>query len=109
MDLDEVREGAPKIAREINEDKRTGCWNWHGAMGGPHENLPVAPIAASNRSVRRFLWLMRAGNISKKMTIVNTCGNDRCVNPSHSAVRGAFVTLFKRKEQRAHDCHHRSA
>jgi|SRR5215831_10453080 len=106
MELEDLRDVAPKLRERIVELAGKGCWLWIGSMGSSDGTVPVfwdgVGHGAPGRtmfSVRRFLWLMEHDDrtLARKEIVVNTCGNHHCVNPAHAAIRSRYHTVADRQ------------
>lgn len=66
-------------------DEDSGCWNWRMGYSRTRTKLPVAWIAAEQRTVSVIRWVYTQTRAKKlgKMTVWRTCGNQECVNPDH--------------------------
>lgn len=61
-----------------------GCWEWQGAFDG--KGIPAVQILSLNKSsmsVRRLIYLIAVGPISKGRVVLPDCENRKCVNPAH--------------------------
>ena len=57
------------------------CWSWVGSVGAyGHGQFR---IAGEMEKAHRFSYELLVGPIPKAMHLHHTCGNARCVNPSH--------------------------
>lgn len=75
-----------KILALVDKDGPGGCWLWGGCLGG--YTVPRVMIAGRYESVARLMWAVAEGEeLVKGEVLVRTCGEVRCVNPAHMAVR----------------------
>lgn len=60
------------------------CWLWQGAMD---KGAPRAKVGGKMVYVRRLVLELSGKQIPAGMRATNTCGDGRCVNPSHVVPR----------------------
>lgn len=72
---------------EARVDKTPGlgpngnCHEWHGA--GAKDGRPVFVVERTNLRAHRVAYELAGGDLSPDDYVNRTCGNWRCVNPSH--------------------------
>lgn len=98
----------------VERDPATGCWLWTGKLRpreiGPTAQLPVHARPAHpttrhppQRPVRQVLFERDQGPVATGMIVASTCGDRRCVNPSHAAVRVAHAGIGEAARQSVRD------
>jgi hypothetical protein len=78
-----------------------GCWLWTGTYGQYEQ--PCMWQENKTASVRRVVWELETKSKPQKHRLVTvTCGNSRCVNPKHLAIRTVIdiVSKFWEKVER---------
>jgi hypothetical protein len=58
--------------------KSSRCWTWLGKLNG-HRQVAYY----RGRCAARFVWEMEKGPIPKKLAVLHTCDNPKCVRPKH--------------------------
>ncbi len=84
-----------RITEKIDRSAGPGaCWPWIGAVG--QFGVPRTTIQKRGVSPRRILWEAHRGQIPENRTVTVTCGNSRCLNLEHLALRayGDDVSRF---------------
>ncbi len=70
-----------RLKRKIKVDKKSGCWEWNGALDrGGYGSFS---IARKWWSVHRASWFLHNGQIPDGMHVLHRCDNRKCANPEH--------------------------
>lgn len=70
-----------RIASKFTIDPATGCWLWHGAIGGT--GYAHARIDGRTQPVHRVIYELLVGPIPSGLQIDHLCRVRHCVNPDH--------------------------
>jgi hypothetical protein len=84
-----------RFYKRFERDRKTGCWNWTGAVNakgygiiaGEINGKRYAPVG-QNMLAHRVSWIIHKGDIPEVdsahgMVVMHTCDNPGCVNPDH--------------------------
>lgn len=77
---------ADRLWSKVLRGEPDACWIWTAAVG--EKGHPVMSIGAlGSRSARRMVWALEHGEVPKRRMVTTTCGQKRCLNPAHLALR----------------------
>lgn len=70
-------------------EQTDGCWHWTGDFGGKHPRIYAKKPDGTNTvlSAMRVSYELHGGALAPGQSVRQTCGNRRCVNPAHLALR----------------------
>lgn len=66
---------------KFNEDDRTGCWLWAGAVTG--NGYATLDIDRRTRLAHRWYWEHVNGPVPEGLHLDHLCRTRHCVNPDH--------------------------
>jgi hypothetical protein len=98
MTIARRRRQRPLVERLAERTDKSGgpdaCWIWTGSYG--QYNQPCMWQDNKTASVRRVVWELETKSKPEKHRLVTvTCGDSRCVNPKHLALRTVIDLVAK--------------
>lgn len=80
--MDNAEQILAKVWKRIKIDGI--CWVWTGTLN-PTSGRPVLTINKIPRSIQKVMWEFHRGKLNgeKREYVLNSCGNEKCVNPDH--------------------------
>ena len=73
-----------RLKHRCRIEPATGCWVWtQGSTGNGYPQISLSAICSTPIQVRRLVYVMQVGQISRGSVVVSTCGENGCINPAH--------------------------
>lgn len=79
---------ASRVARSVEVDPTTACWNWTGPDSGDGRGggYPRMSLDGQTVAVHRVIAAMVFGPLNRRRQVDHKCRNRCCVNPDHLEV-----------------------
>jgi hypothetical protein len=72
-----------RIARRLEVDEQTGCWNWTSPNSLVGRGRGYVSMAGKPMLHHRAVWTFLCGAIPPGKFLCHHCDNPRCANPAH--------------------------
>lgn len=104
------RDMESRIMNKVKIDKKTGCWNWIGAVFrkpyGNYGQLRVGGRNGKSKKAHRISYQHFVGTFDERLELDHLCHNTLCVNPQHLEPVTHAENMQRRKDSRLTHCRH---